>query len=36
MANQSIYNAFDRMWQHIVNIVGTKSSVQFITWEADD
>ena len=27
MANTSIYNAFERMWQHIVAALGTKSSV---------
>lgn len=25
MANQSIYNAFERMWQHIANVIGTKA-----------
>ena len=27
MANSSIYAAFERMWQHIVALVGTKASI---------
>jgi hypothetical protein len=27
MANQSIYAAFERMWQHIVAIVGNKANI---------
>ena len=26
MANQSIFDAFERMWQHTVNVLGTKVS----------
>lgn len=27
MANSSIYNAFERMWQHIVAKIGTKADI---------
>ena len=27
MANQSIYDAFQRMWQHVVAVVGSKSDI---------
>ena len=27
MANQSIYRAFERMWQHVANALSTKVSV---------
>lgn len=27
MANTSIYNAFERMWQHVVAALGNKSSI---------
>ena len=40
MANTSIFAAFERMWQHIVALVDSKtaqkSQVQIITWGDDD
>lgn len=45
MANNSIKAAFERMWQHIIAALNekanksdldTKSSIQFITWDAED
>lgn len=36
MANQSILAAFERMWQHVVNALSSKSQVQIVTWESDD
>ena len=38
MANQSIYNAFERMWQHIVNALSdkaNKSTVDTLQTEVD-
>lgn len=36
MANNSIYAAFERMYQHIVAALDKKSSIQFITWDEED
>lgn len=46
MTNTSILAAFERLWQHIMNLFATKqevnnvvskkAQVQIITWEDDD
>lgn len=30
MANQSIYNAFERMWQHITTALNNKSDIAYV------
>lgn len=44
MANQSIYNAFQRFWQHVLAVISDrvgdieaqKTQVQIVRWEDGD